>query len=45
MNIYIVRHGESEHNRLSYYSNEDEDLNENSIKQAYKIKQFIKNIP
>lgn len=45
MNIYLVRHGETEHNRLGYYSNEDEDLNENGIKQAYKLKELIKDIP
>lgn len=45
MNIYLVRHGETEHNRLGYYSNEDEDLNENGIKQAYELKKLIKGIP
>lgn len=44
MKIYLVRHGEVEHNRLAYYSNEDEDLNENGIKQAYELKEKIKNI-
>ena len=41
MNIYLVRHGETEPNRLGYYSNEDEDLNENGIKQEYKLKEFL----
>lgn len=41
MNIYLVRHGEVEHNRLGYYSNEDEDLNENGIRQAEKLKTLV----
>lgn len=45
MNIYLVRHGETEHYRLGYYSNEDEDLNENGIKQAYELKELLKDIP
>lgn len=44
MNIYLVRHGEVEHNRLRYYSTEDEDLNENGIKQAYELKEKIADI-
>lgn len=44
MNIYLVRHGEVEHNRLGYYNNKDEDLNENGIRQAYELKKKIANI-
>lgn len=44
MNIYLVRHGEVEHNRLNRYSNEDEDLNETGIKQAEELKKKIADI-
>ena len=44
MNIYVVRHGEAEHNRLGYYSNQDEDLNENGIKQVLELKPKIAKI-
>ena len=44
MNLYVVRHGEVEHNRLGYYSNQDEDLNENGIKQALELKSKIAKI-
>lgn len=44
MNIYLVRHGEVEHNRLGYYSNEDEDLNEKGIEQAEKLKTTVRGL-
>lgn len=45
MNIYLVRHGEVEHNRLGYYSNENEDLNATGIQQAQELRELIKEIP
>lgn len=45
MNIYLVRHGETEHNRLGYYSNEDENLNETGITQAQALKKKLLNTP
>lgn len=44
MNIYLVRHGETEHNRLGYYSNQDEDLNNTGIFQAEELKKKVKEI-
>lgn len=44
MKIYIVRHGEVNHNVNKIYSNLNEDLNENGIKQAELLKDKIKNI-
>ena len=39
MKIYIVRHGQTNHNVKKIYSNEDEDLNLNGINQANKLKE------
>lgn len=44
MNLYIVRHGEVNHNLLKIYNNEDEDLNETGIKQAEELSKEIENI-
>ena len=44
MKIYIVRHGQTNHNVKKIYSNEDEDLNLNGINQANKLKEQIKKI-
>lgn len=44
MKIYIIRHGEVNHNLYKIYNNEDEDLNETGIKQAEKLRNKIKNI-
>lgn len=44
MNIYLVRHGEVEHNRLGYYSNEDEDLNAKGIVQVEELKEKVQYI-
>ena len=41
MKIYLVRHGEVNHN---LYNREDEDLNETGIKQAEELRENIKNI-
>ena len=44
MKIYIVRHGQTNHNVKKIYSNEDEDLNSKGINQANKLKEQIKKI-
>lgn len=44
MLIYIVRHGEVNHNLLKIYSNENEDLNFNGIKQAERLRNKIKDL-
>lgn len=44
MKVYIVRHGEVPHNVNKVYNNENEDLNENGIMQANKLKNKIENI-
>lgn len=44
MKIYLIRHGEVNHNLYKIYSNEDEDLNETGIKQAEKLKEKMQNI-
>lgn len=44
MKVYIVRHGEVLHNALKIYNNENEDLNENSVKQAEELKYKIKDL-
>lgn len=44
MKIYIVRHGQTNHNVKKIYSNEDEDLNLKGINQANKLKEQIKKI-
>lgn len=41
MKVYIVRHGQVNHNLYGVYSNEDEDLNDNGIKQANELKEKI----
>lgn len=45
MKIYLVRHGEVNHNLYKMYNNEDEDLNETGIKQATELREKIKEIP
>lgn len=44
MKIYIVRHGEVNHNLLKVYSNIDEELNNNGVKQAQELKTKISNL-
>ena len=44
MKIYLVRHGEVNHNLFKQYNREDEDLNETGIKQAQELKRKIENI-
>lgn len=45
MNIYLLRHGQTEENRKgSYYGNLDISLNEIGIAQGNKAKDFFKNI-
>ena len=44
MKIYLVRHGEVNHNLYKKYNREDEDLNETGIKQAEELKEKISNI-
>lgn len=44
MKIYLIRHGEVNHNLHRLYNREDEDLNETGIKQAEELKEKIKNI-
>ena len=44
MKIYLIRHGEVNHNLYKIYSNEDKDLNETGIKQAENLKEKMQNI-
>ena len=44
MKIYLVRHGEVNHNLYGLYNREDEDLNETGIKQAEELRETIKKI-
>ena len=44
MKIYLVRHGQVNHNLRRIYSREDEDLNETGISEAYELKENISNI-
>ena len=44
MKIYLVRHGQVNHNLLGLYNSGDEDLNETGIKQAEELKEKIKDI-
>ena len=44
MRIYLVRHGEVNHNLYGLYNREDEDLNITGIKQAEELREKIKNI-
>ncbi len=44
MKLYLVRHGEVNHNLLKLYNREDEDLNETGIKQAEQLREKIKDI-
>lgn len=45
MNIYLVRHGETEHNKSGfYYGKIDTELNSNGREQGDKVKQILKNI-
>ena len=44
MKIYLVRHGEVNHNLYKLYNREDEDLNETGIEQAKELIGKIKDI-
>ena len=44
MKLYLVRHGEVNHNLYGLYNREDEDLNETGIQQAKNLKEKIKAI-
>lgn len=44
MKIYLVRHGQVNHNLYKKYNREDEDLNETGIKQAEKLRKNIEKI-
>ena len=44
MKIYLIRHGQVNHNLYKIYSNEDKDLNETEIKQAENLKEKMQNI-
>lgn len=44
MKVYLVRHGEVNHNLYKLYNREDEYLNETGIKQAEELREKIKNI-
>ncbi|AUM94714.1 TPA: alpha-ribazole phosphatase [Clostridium botulinum] len=45
MNIYLVRHGETEHNkRKKFYGKLDVGLNENGGEQSYKVGEFLKDV-
>ena len=42
MKIYLIRHGEVNHNLYKVYNPEDEDLNETGIKQTEQLRGKIK---
>lgn len=44
MKIYLIRHGEVNHNLYKTYNRENEDLNDTGIKQALDLRENIKNI-
>ena len=44
MKVYIVRHGETLHNALKIYSNENEELTDKGIIQALELRDKIKDI-
>lgn len=44
MKLYVIRHGQVNHNLLGLYNREDEDLNETGIKQAKELREKIKKI-
>ena len=44
MKIYLIRHGQVNHNLYGIYSNVDEDLNETGIRQALTLKERIRDI-
>lgn len=45
MNIYLVRHGETEQNkRKNFYGKLDVELNEKGEEQSYKVGEFLKNV-
>ncbi|MFV3010897.1 alpha-ribazole phosphatase [Clostridium botulinum] len=45
MNIYLVRHGETEHNkRKNFYGKLDVGLNEKGEEQSYKVGEFLKDV-
>jgi len=44
MKIYLIRHGQVNHNLYGIYSNVDEDLNETGITQALTLKEKVNNI-
>lgn len=44
MKIYLVRHGQVNHNLYQHYNREDEDLNETGIKQAEELREKMKKI-
>ncbi len=44
MKIYLIRHGQVNHNLYGIYCNQDEDLNETGIRQALTLKERIKDI-
>lgn len=44
MKVYIVRHGQVNHNLYGIYNNENEDLNQTGINQALELKEKIKDI-
>lgn len=39
MKVYLIRHGEVNHNLYGLYNREDEDLNETGMKQAKKLRE------
>lgn len=44
MKVYLIRHGQVNHNLYGIYCNQDEDLNETGIQQAFKLREKIKDI-
>ncbi len=44
MKIYLIRHGEVNHNKVKQFNNEDEDLTDLGIEQAKNLSNIIENI-
>ena len=44
MDVYIVRHGQTDSNLAKVFNTLEEDINENGIKQAEELRHKIKDI-
>lgn len=45
VNVYLIRHGEVNHNLNKTYNRENEDLNDTGINQALELRDKMENIP